>query len=46
MASIIPVADFVDIEGAGHLVNLERPTTFNAALDRFLTARVAKRAAA
>ena len=24
------------IEGAGHLSNLERPDTFNAALERFL----------
>jgi len=41
MASYIPSAEYIDIEGAGHLVNLERPAAFNAALDRFLKARVA-----
>jgi 3-oxoadipate enol-lactonase len=41
MASYIPSAEYVDIEGAGHLVNLERPEIFNAALDRFLKANVA-----
>lgn len=41
MASFIPSAAYVEIEGAGHLVNLERPIPFNAALDQFLTARVA-----
>jgi 3-oxoadipate enol-lactonase len=41
MASYIPSATYVEIEGAGHLVNLERPQTFNAALDQFLRARVA-----
>jgi 3-oxoadipate enol-lactonase len=40
MASYIPSAEYVEIEGAGHLVNLERPTTFNAALDRFLKTHV------
>jgi 3-oxoadipate enol-lactonase len=38
MATYIPSATYVDIEGAGHLVNLERPQTFNAALDKFLKA--------
>jgi 3-oxoadipate enol-lactonase len=41
MASYIPSAEYVEIEGAGHLVNLERPKAFNAALDRFLEAQVA-----
>jgi 3-oxoadipate enol-lactonase len=41
MASYIPAANYVEIEGAGHLVNLERPVTFNAALDGFLQATVA-----
>jgi len=41
MASFIPSASYVELEGAGHLVNLERPTAFNAALDQFLkTAKV------
>ena len=41
MASYIPSADYVEIEGAWHLVNLERPAEFNAALDHFLKAHVA-----
>jgi 3-oxoadipate enol-lactonase len=41
MASYIPSAKYVVIEGAGHLVNLERPDTFNAALDGFLETDVA-----
>ncbi len=36
MASFIPSADYVELQGAGHLVNLERPGQFNAALDSFL----------
>jgi 3-oxoadipate enol-lactonase len=40
MASYIPSSTYVEIEGAGHLVNLERPKAFNAALDQFLTANV------
>jgi 3-oxoadipate enol-lactonase len=36
MATYIPSATYVEIEGVGHLVNLERPKTFNAALDQFL----------
>jgi 3-oxoadipate enol-lactonase len=36
MATYIPGATYVELEGAGHLVNLERPKTFNAALDQFL----------
>jgi 3-oxoadipate enol-lactonase len=36
MASFIPSARYVELEGAGHLVNLERPAAFNAALDQFL----------
>jgi 3-oxoadipate enol-lactonase len=41
MASYIPSAKYVELEGAGHLANLERPTAFNAALDHFLKANVA-----
>jgi 3-oxoadipate enol-lactonase len=40
MATYIPSSGYVEIEGAGHLVNLERPDTFNAAIDRFLKANV------
>jgi 3-oxoadipate enol-lactonase len=38
MASYIPLASYVELEGAGHLANLERPSAFNAALDQFLRA--------
>jgi 3-oxoadipate enol-lactonase len=41
MATYIPSAKYVELEGAGHLVNLERPAAFNAALDRFLNAHMA-----
>jgi 3-oxoadipate enol-lactonase len=41
MATYIPQAEYVELEGVGHLVNLERPDAFNAALDRFLQAHVA-----
>jgi 3-oxoadipate enol-lactonase len=41
MATFIPSATYVELEGAGHLVNLERPEAFNAALDQFLTANLA-----
>jgi 3-oxoadipate enol-lactonase len=41
MASYIPSATYVELEGAGHLVNLERPASFNAALDRFLEVNLA-----
>jgi 3-oxoadipate enol-lactonase len=41
MASYIPSATYVEVEGAGHLLNLERPAAFNAALDQFLGAHVA-----
>jgi 3-oxoadipate enol-lactonase len=36
MATYIPASTYVEIEGAGHLVNLERPRAFDAALDQFL----------
>ena len=36
MASFIPSANYIEVEGAGHLLNLERPPAFDAALDRFL----------
>ena len=41
MASYIPSAKYVELEGVGHLANLERPGAFNAALDSFLKAHVA-----
>jgi 3-oxoadipate enol-lactonase len=41
MASYIRFATYVELEGVGHLANLERPDAFNAALDRFLKANVA-----
>jgi 3-oxoadipate enol-lactonase len=41
MASYIPSATYVELEGVGHLANLERPGIFNAALDSFLKANVA-----
>ncbi|UFZ07108.1 alpha/beta hydrolase [Bradyrhizobium ontarionense] len=37
MASFIPSGRYVELQGAGHLVNLERPDEFNAALAVFLT---------
>jgi 3-oxoadipate enol-lactonase len=40
MATYIPSATYVELEGVGHLVNLERPAAFNAALDSFLKAHV------
>jgi len=41
MATYIPQARYVELEGVGHLANLERPGEFNAALDQFLRAHVA-----
>ena len=41
MATYIPSATYVELEGAGHLVNLERPAAFNSALDSFLKAHAA-----
>jgi 3-oxoadipate enol-lactonase len=41
MATYIPAAKYVELEGVGHLANLERPEAFNAALDSFLTAHTA-----
>jgi 3-oxoadipate enol-lactonase len=41
MASYIPRATYVELEGAGHLVNLERPDAFNSAVKQFLAANVA-----
>jgi 3-oxoadipate enol-lactonase len=40
MASYVPAATYIEIKGVGHLVNLERPAAFNAALDRFLKANM------
>jgi 3-oxoadipate enol-lactonase len=36
MATYIPSATYVELTGAGHLVNLEQPEAFEAALDQFL----------
>lgn len=36
MATHIPASTYVELEGAGHLVNLERPKAFDATLDQFL----------
>jgi 3-oxoadipate enol-lactonase len=41
MAAYIRSATYVELEGVGHLVNLERPGIFNAALDQFLKANAA-----
>jgi len=41
MATYIPAAAYVELEGAGHLVNLERPEAFNAALNGFLKTNIA-----
>ena len=41
MATYVPGASYVDIAGAGHLVNLEQPQKFNAALDNFLSTGIA-----
>jgi pimeloyl-ACP methyl ester carboxylesterase len=38
MQERIPDATLVVVDGAGHLPNLERPTEFNSALERLLTA--------
>jgi 3-oxoadipate enol-lactonase len=42
MASYIPLAKYVELDGVGHLANLERPEAFNAALDDFLKVNMAK----
>jgi 3-oxoadipate enol-lactonase len=36
MATYIPSATYVELKGSGHLVNLEQPEAFDAALDQFL----------
>ena len=41
MATYIPGAKYVEMEGAGHLANLEQPGAFNAALASFLRAHSA-----
>jgi 3-oxoadipate enol-lactonase len=40
MASYIRFAKYVELDGVGHLANLERPAAFNAALDDFLKANM------
>jgi 3-oxoadipate enol-lactonase len=40
MAAYIPSANYVELDGAGHLANLERPAAFDAALDQFLKATI------
>nr|WP_246519921.1 alpha/beta fold hydrolase [Ancylobacter lacus] len=39
IAALIPGADYVEIEGARHLANLDRPDGFHAAVDPFLRSR-------
>lgn len=39
MAERIPGADYVEIDPAGHLSNIENPEAFNAALEEFLDAQ-------
>jgi 3-oxoadipate enol-lactonase len=41
MATYVPGATYIDIEGSGHLVNLEQPDRFNRALDKFLSTGIA-----
>jgi 3-oxoadipate enol-lactonase len=41
MAGFIPSASYIELEGVGHLANLERPGVFNAALDSFLKTNAA-----
>jgi 3-oxoadipate enol-lactonase len=41
MAGYIPSATYFELEGVGHLANLERPGAFNTALDGFLKANMA-----
>lgn len=36
-ATFIPGSTYVELEGVGHLVNLEAPALFNSTLDTFLT---------
>jgi 3-oxoadipate enol-lactonase len=38
MAGYVPGSTYVELEGVGHLANLERPGEFNAALSDFLSA--------
>ena len=45
MARYIPSANYVELDGAGHLVNLEQPAAFNAALDQFVRTAVQSRVA-
>ncbi|MFL6839394.1 MAG: alpha/beta fold hydrolase [Bradyrhizobium sp.] len=41
MATYISRATYIELDGVGHLANLERPDAFNAALDQFLKGHVA-----
>ncbi len=43
MATFIPSATYVELQGVGHLAGLERPGEFNAAIDNFLTSTSLKR---
>jgi 3-oxoadipate enol-lactonase len=42
MASYVRFAKYVELDGVGHLANLERPAAFNAALDDFLKVNMTK----
>lgn len=37
VAAVIPAAEFVEIESAGHMAPLEQPLASNAAIEKFLT---------
>ena len=41
MASYIPAARYVCLDGAGHLANLEQPDAFNTVIAEFLAELVA-----
>lgn len=45
MAGYIPGACYVELDGVGHLANMERPAAFNAALDDFLKTSTTETAA-
>ncbi len=40
MVELVPEAEFIEVEGAGHLPPIERPATVNEALQRFLDRQV------
>ena len=44
VVAAIPAAQYVEIAGAGHMTNIEKPEEFNAAVERFLEDAKASRA--